>query len=411
MTKQSTPKRREKVEPGIYRRRDGRLEIGWRDASGTQRWHVVEGGIKAARNALATEHAKRAKGERIAPPRLTLARALDAAWEQKRGRLARSSQTVYKASSKRVREYFGSRRLDSITVGDVAAYVAAHGALSAETLRKDLSVISGAFAYAIRHLGFTGANPVQLLERFERPHGESKPKRILGATELRQLLLATDPRLRLALRFMAETGVRLSELLGLAWGDVDLDAEQVEITYQLDAHTGARVKLKTARSRRPIAITPQLAAELRKLRPKAAGRHEFVFCQLGGSPYSQKLIERAMTRAAKRAGLGDVTSGRAVIEHAPTPHDLRHSHASALIADGWDVESVSRRLGHANSAITLQTYTHEFETARRQSEQRRSLTAIYGSAMEASERSEAQQTDSASLAEVADLQAKRNTAQ
>ena len=103
MTARSTPKRREKVEPGIYRRPDGRLEIGWRDASGTQRWHVVDGGIKAARNALATEHAKRAKGERIASPRLTLARALDAAWEQKRGRLARSSQTVYEASRKRVR--------------------------------------------------------------------------------------------------------------------------------------------------------------------------------------------------------------------------------------------------------------------------------------------------------------------
>ena len=403
-------KRRERIESGVYRRPDGRLEIGWRDASGTQRWHVVDGGIKAARNLLATEHAKRAKGERIASPRLTLARALDAAWEQKRGRLARSSQTVYEASRRRVRRYFGSRRLDSITVGDVAAYVASHGPLSAETLRKDLSVISQAFAYATRHLGFAGANPVQLLERYERPHGDSKPKRILGAAELRELLLATEPKLRPAVRFMAETGVRLSELLGLAWGDVDLDGEQVEITYQLDPHTSARAKLKTARSRRPITITPQLAAELGKMRPKGARRHEFVFCHRDGSPFDQKLIERAVKRAAKRAGLGDVKSGNTVIEHAPTPHDLRHSHASALIADGWDVESVSRRLGHANSAITLQTYTHEFEATRRQSEQRRSLTAIYGSAMEASERSTAQQTDEAASAEILDLQAKRNTA-
>ena len=200
-------------------------------------------------------------------------------------------------------------------------------------------------------------------------------------------------------------------MLGLAWGDVDLDAEQVTITYQLDPHTGARAKLKTARSRRPITITSQLAADLRTLRPKGARRHEFVFCERDGSPYGQKLIERAAARAAKRAELGDVESGGVVIEHAPTPHDLRHSHASALIADGWDVESVSRRLGHANSAITLQTYTHEFETARRQSEQRRSLAAIYGSAMEASDRSDTQQTDEAPAAEIVDFQAKRNAAQ
>jgi hypothetical protein len=42
-------KRRTRVEPGIYRRPDGRLEIGYRDATGKQRWRVVDGGIKLAR--------------------------------------------------------------------------------------------------------------------------------------------------------------------------------------------------------------------------------------------------------------------------------------------------------------------------------------------------------------------------
>lgn len=240
---------------------------------------------------------------------------------------------------------------------------------------------------------------------------ESKPKRILGSVELRELLIATEPRFGLALRFIAETGVRLSELLGLAWGDVDLDAAMIEITHQLDATTRTRVTLKTARSRRPVAITEQLGSELRDIRPDRVTKHQFVFCELDGRPYSQKQIERAIRRAAELAGLGDEMSGAIVIEHAPTPHDLRHSHASALIADGWDVESVSRRLGHSNSAITLQTYTYEFETAQRRDEQRRSLTTLYGSVMEASQRSTAQQTGSAPLAEVTDLQAKRNRAQ
>ena len=309
-----------------------------RDASGKQRWHVVDGGIKAARAALAIEHAKRAKGERVAPPRLTFAFAVDAAWAHKRHRLARSSQVVYEASRKRVRDYFGSRRLGSISTGDVAAYVAAHERLSAETLRKDLSVIGRAFAYAIRHLGFTGANPVQLLDRIERPHGEGKPKRILETVELRELLMATEPRFRLALRFLAETGVRLSQLLGLAWGEIDLDAEMIEVVYQLEPRTGQRVKLKTARSRRSLAVTGELTAELRDARPEHVRKHEFVFCDGDGMPYNQKQIERAVRRAAERAGLGDVMSGTNLIERAPTPHDLRHSHASALIAARWDVD-------------------------------------------------------------------------
>jgi len=410
-------KRRERVEPGIYRRPDRKLEIGWRDGSGKQRWRTVHGGIKAARAELAAEHARRARGERVAPPRLTFAAALDASWEQRRRRLVRSSRGVYEASGRRVRKHFGSRRLGAITVGDIANYVTAHGSLSAETLRKDLSMISGAFTYATRHLGYSGPNPVLLLERFERPQGDSKPKRILGPSELRELLLATDPRYRLAIRFLVETGVRLSELLGLAWGDVDLDGETVEVAWQLDAHTRGRVKLKTDRSRRAIPITAGLAGELRDLRPRHAGSHEFVFCERDGRPYSQKQIERVLDRAATRAGLGDVLSREVVVEHAPTPHDLRHSHASALIASGWDVEAVSRRLGHAHSGITLATYTHEFEAARRQAEQRRSLDALYGSALpleapvEAKDRNAAQQTEDGRGAEVAVLQARRSAAQ
>jgi hypothetical protein len=53
-------------------------------------------------------------------------------------------------------------------------------------------------------------------------------------------------------------------------------------------------------------------------------------------------------RAVKRAGLGAVERDGRVIEPAPTFHCLRHSHGSALIAAGWDIEEVSARLGHSH---------------------------------------------------------------
>ena len=62
----TAPKRRVRVpgdrNAGIYTRPDGRLEIGFRDAQGKQRWRAVDGGIMAARAQLATEHAKRGRG-------------------------------------------------------------------------------------------------------------------------------------------------------------------------------------------------------------------------------------------------------------------------------------------------------------------------------------------------------------
>jgi hypothetical protein len=63
---------------------------------------------------------------------------------------------------------------------------------------------------------------------------------------------------------------------------------------------------------------------------------------------------------------------------APTFHDLRHSHASALIAAGWDIEEVSARLGHANVGTTQRIYVHAFDAARRSDDRRSRLTKLYG---------------------------------
>ena len=54
-----------------------------------------------------------------------------------------------------------------------------------------------------------------------------------------------------------------------------------------------------------------------------------------------------------------------VIAPAPSFHDLRHTHGSALIAAGLDIEQVSARLGHASVAVTQAEYIHEYDKARR----------------------------------------------
>src|SRR4051794_13206761 len=161
-------KRRERVEPGIYRRADGRLEIGFRDSTGRQRWRVVEGGITVARRQLDVEKGKRAQGERIADdPRLTFNAAGDAWLDARVARLRPNSQATYRNHLGALRKRFGRSRLTAITPADVATYVAEldRAGASGWTQRGRLTVLSGVITYAGRHLGHTGVNPVSLLDR------------------------------------------------------------------------------------------------------------------------------------------------------------------------------------------------------------------------------------------------------
>jgi integrase len=385
-TSNPTP-RRVNVEPGIYRRADSVLEIGWRDASGKQKWRKVPGGIRAARAALAEEHAKRARGERVAvDPRLTFAAAADAWWEARVVKLRPATQNAYGAGLAHLKrpEHFGRSRVRDITPGDVAKYVSDQQAagLKGWTIKGHLTVLSSVFTYAARHLGFVGTNPVSLLDRVERPSSDDeKPKRILTGEELARLLDGVDAEYRVLFDLAAETGARLAEALGLVWEDVDLDAETVTFTHQLD-RKGQRQPLKTKRSRRCLEVTPVLVSKLRahKLASPYSASHDLVFASRAGTGLDHRNVGgRILRRAVERAGLETVTDARGeVAVPAPTFHALRHSHASALIAAGWDIEEVSARLGHTSVATTQRIYVHQFDAARRSDDRRNRLAALYG---------------------------------
>jgi integrase len=102
--------------------------------------------------------------------------------------------------------------------------------------------------------------------------------------------------------------------------------------------------------------------------------HDLVFTTLAGTGHDHRNIAgRVLRRAVRNAGVGAVVRDGTVIQPAPTFHSLRHSHASALIAAGWDIEEVSARLGHANVSTTQLIYVHAFDAARRSDR----LAALY----------------------------------
>jgi integrase len=397
MSDQNTTPRRVRVERGIYERRDGRLEIGWRDARGKLHWRVVDGKVKAARAALAQELARRARGEAYgANPRLTFTEAAERWWSAHSSRIRPRTQDTYSSALKHLRAHFGTQRLSRIGASEVAGYVAAKRGegFKGWSIKGHLTVLSLVFKYSSRHLGFREPNPVALLERSERPStDDAKPKRVLSSEELERLLAAVPSAYRLIFRTAAETGMRLSEVLGLTWEGVSYADQTITVAAQLARH-GRRVPLKTRRSRRVLEITLRLMGELREhsLRTGSKDAHALVFATSRRTGHDHRNIGgRVLAKAVERAGLGTVEVGGEVVQHAPTFHDLRHSHGSALIAQGWDIEEVSARLGHADIATTMRAYVHAFDAARRSDERRSRLDRLYGNSMETTSRSKRKQ--------------------
>ena len=388
----TTNRTREHVERGIWKRTgaDGRtrFEITYRDSEGRQRRQVVEGGVKAARTALADVKSKMGHGQRVTPqPRLTFAAAAERWRASQEGALRPKTLATYDSHLRtHLLPRWGNRRLDSLDVDAVARLVEELRASGRKgwTQRGVLVVAGLVFGFAQRRLGYAGENPVRLLERKERPHSDQRERRILSGDELTRLLDATGEGDRSAdyrplFTFAASTGARLGEVLGLRWRDVDLDEGTATITHQLDRRH-KRVPLKTPRSRRTIELPGSLVQVLRehRLRSAHAKADDYLFCSKGGRPLDHRNVAgRVLARGLLSAE----------IERPwPTFHDLRHGFASAWIASGGDLVELSAHLGHADPAVTARFYSHEFERARRSDARRDRLDAIYGSDVAASER-------------------------
>lgn len=155
-------------------------------------------------------------------------------------------------------------------------------------------------------------------------------------------------------------GLRMGEVLGLRWQDVDLEQDRVAVSQALQRQKGRGLVLtetKTDRSRRTIALPAPLVAALRAHRVHqleerlAAGSRwqesGLVFTSSVGTPIEPRNLFRSFKAALNRAGLPDIRF-----------HDLRHSAASLMLAQGVPLRVVMEVLGHSSISLTANTYSH-----------------------------------------------------
>jgi integrase len=192
------------------------------------------------------------------------------------------------------------------------------------------------------------------------PYVPHKPVAYLDAPTARKLLEATAPTEYGPLYALAATtGLRLGELLGLRWHDVNLTAGTLTVRQTLARKAGngwALAEPKSARSRRtiPLPSTARAALTRQEQRQEAAraavgdawqDRDGLVFTDEVGRPCDPHRVSSAFHRAREAAGVPRVRL-----------HDLRHTAATLMLAEGVPLAVISEWLGHAGIAITAAHY-------------------------------------------------------
>ncbi len=344
-----------------------KFDIGDDPLTGQRRtqYKAVKGKRADAERELRAVLFRHDKGFAIDPSKKTVAKFLDD-WldDVAPQRVAPKSLERYGGLVRnQIKPHLGAILLQKLRPADVSGWMQtliSEGKLSNRSIRH---------AHGVLRTALNHATAIEIVERnvasiIKPPAIQRSEIKILTADEIADALdkmkgHSLYPIVALAIG----TGARRGEIAALRWSDFDLDAATVRIERSLEqTQEGLRIKSpKTAAGRRTVSLPAFAVKAVRDHRRQqqelrlALGAGKFpgnapVFGDVEGNWPKPESISDRWRRTIKRRKIPKVTF-----------HALRHSHASALIAAGLDVVTVSRRLGHASPALTLGVYSHLFK--------------------------------------------------
>lgn len=341
-------------DKGIYKRGNRyvvRTRINGREHKFAARTMVEARNIKAKARAtpealLAPVESQRGRG---ACPLLSSYVETWATEYDGRNRRGVSEQTLkeYKADLLRhVVPALGRRRLDEIAALDIERLVARlrKKGLSDGSIRNAIVPLKALLRWAVRR-GVIEHDPSTAVTLPGRRRDTGV--RALRDGELAALMEALPPDGRLVVDLLVSTGLRASEAMGLRWQHVDF--QRARITVEIRRHGRNIAPPKTGRSRRIVPISKRLVKVLRaELKRQGAAPDGFVLLSPRGLPLDHNNFMRRTFRPAREAA-GVPWAGL---------HTLRHTCATRWIRRGVTALQVSRMLGHASVAFTMETYVH-----------------------------------------------------
>lgn len=305
---------------------------------------------KARREAAEAEKVLtvRQYGERVFMPSVTV-------------RLSERTREAYQGYlNSRVYPAIGDYPVRDVTAGQVSALLLKmqRDGLSCATVTKVYAVMSSMFKAAYM-ADMTDRNVMDKVPK-PRPRKDEAEKELEAYTaqELRRIVscLEAEPlKWRSLVWFLIDTGCRRGEAVGLQWSDIDFSSGAVTLqrTLNYTAARGVYVDSLKNRKQRRVDLSGNVLALLRELRADQAGSclSKWVFTQGGlPDPMFPHSPTQYMNQLSKRYDIPGLH-----------PHKLRHSFASIAITSGADVVSVSQKLGHSDTSVTLRVYSHANE--------------------------------------------------
>ena len=248
-----------------------------------------------------------------------------------------------------LREFFGFlkdrplKEVDPLAVRSFLAHLKSRGHSKA-TLSRKLAALRSFFKFLARE-NHLESNPVLGIAS---PKREKKLPHFLDETEVKNLLEAPPDtswegkRDRSILETLYSSGVRVSELVGLNQGDVDLLSSLLRVRGK-----GKKERIVPIGGKAVQAIRDYLDGLPESLKRKNEGIQGSLFLNRSGSRLTDRSVRRLIVKYARRLSLKSGIS----------PHTLRHTFATHLLDHGADLRSVQELLGHANLSTT-QIYTH-----------------------------------------------------
>lgn len=218
------------------------------------------------------------------------------------------------------------------------------------TVRKAYQLLAAALDAGVES-GLIGRSPCRgvKLPRIET----SAEIRFLDAAEISLLAGSIDSRYSAMVLAAAYTGLRFSELRALRVDRFDALRRTIRVVASVVESSGQFYfeEPKSEASRRTVRVPPFLVEVLAAHLATCADGSGLIFSAPNGGPFRRSNFRRRIWLPAVEASVGPPC----------TFHDLRHSHAALLIAQGEHPKVIQERLGHASIKTTLDTYGHLFE--------------------------------------------------
>lgn len=243
----------------------------------------------------------------------------------------------------------GGVRLQSLSPDKIEAVwkdMERRGRLRSAVLAR--AVLRKALQDAVR-LGALDRNPV---DRTKAPKQQKKQVEFFTVEEVDAILRQAAPRWKPLIQFAAHSGLRIGEILGLCWDDVDMSRGVLSVRRNVVAVGGKNIVQESTKTeagvRRltlPAAARDALQAQRRNVQEVSAGNP--IFATEDGGYLMARNVTRAFSEARDAAGVKRLSF-----------HSLRHFAVTVQLAAGVPLPMVSKRIGHATLAMTSDLYGH-----------------------------------------------------